>query len=207
MYSPSQLPVDILHVDMYAFFVFFEEVLDPSLKEKPLIVGGSIEGRGVVSAASYAARKYGIQSVISTARAKHLCPHANFLRGSHRLYSEYSVKVFEILRRYSLLVEPMLLCEAFVELTGCRKLHGPILKTAETIRNEIRDQLGLNAWMGIATNKLMVKIALAYCKLHRMLWIAPDQKKSSSSSAIEIIGRGLWQMGRITIPQSKGNQY
>ncbi|MZH03206.1 MAG: hypothetical protein F3745_07395, partial [Nitrospinae bacterium] len=158
----------ILHVDMDAFFVSVEEVLDPTLKGKPVVVGGrattggsgmassSAEdtvasrkkplpvaptasgGRGVVSAASYAARKYGIHSAMPIAKAKRLCPHAVFLRGSHRRYREYSKKVFEILRRYSPLVEPMSLDEAFIDLTGCERLQGPVLKAAENIRNEIR---------------------------------------------------------------------
>lgn len=189
---------------MDAFFVSVEEVMDPSLKGKPVVVGGGATpggkgtiipqaesrfasqkellptaslARGVVAAASYAARKYGIHSAMPIARAKRLCPHAIFLRGSHRLYSEYSAKVFEILRSYSPLVEPMSLDEAFVDLTGCAKLHGPVLKTAEKIRNEIKDRLGLNASIGIATNKLMAKIASAYCKPNGMLWIAPGSEQ------------------------------
>lgn len=162
---------------MDAFFVSVEEVLDPSLKDKPVIVGGDPDGRGVVAAASYAARKYGVHSAMPVARAKRLCPHAIFLRGSHRLYSEYSVKVFEILNHYSPLVEPMSLDEAFVDLTGCGKLHGPVLKAAESIRNEIRDQLGLNASIGIASNKLLAKIASAYCKPNGMLWVAPGMEQ------------------------------
>jgi DNA polymerase-4 len=195
---------EILHVDMDAFFVSVEEVLDPSLKGKPVVVGGRATpggndaitpqaestltnpkkkltsdplARGVVSAASYAARKFGIHSAMPIAKAKRLCPHAIFLQGSHRLYREYSARVFEILRSYSPLVEPMSLDEAFVDLTGCEKLHGPVLKTAETIRNEIRDRLGLNASIGIATNKLMAKIASAYCKPNGMLWIAPGKEQ------------------------------
>lgn len=169
--------MEVLHIDMDAFFVSVEEVLDPSLKGKPVIVGGNPEGRGVCAAASYAARKYGIHSAMPVAKAKRLCPHAIFLRGSHRLYSEYSAKVFEILRSYSPLVEPMSLDEAFVDLTGCGRLHGPVLKTAETIRNEIKNTLGLNASIGIATNKLMAKIASAYCKPNGMLWIAPGSEQ------------------------------
>ena len=161
----------ILHVDMDAFFVSVEEVLDPSLKGKPVIVGGVSDGRGVVAAASYAARKYGIHSAMPIAKAKRLCPHAIFLRSSHRFYREYSAKVFEILRGYSPLVEPMSLDEAFVDLTGCEKLHGPVLKAAEKIRNEVREVLGLNASIGIASNKLLAKIASAYCKPNGMLWI------------------------------------
>ena len=192
---------------MDAFFVSVEEVLDPSLKGKPVVVGGiddptthkendamvsqakkllvrankplsvSTLTRGVVAAASYAARKYGIHSAMPISRAKRLCPHAIFLRSSYRLYSEYSYKVFKILREYSPLVEPVSIDEAFVDLTGCGKLHGPVLKTAETIRNEIKDRLGLNASIGIATNKLMAKIASAYCKPNGMLWIAPGSER------------------------------
>ena len=167
----------ILHVDMDAFFVSVEEVLDPSLKGKPVVVGGDPEGRGVVAAASYAARGYGIHSAMPIAQAKRLCPHAIFLGGSHRRYSEYSAKVFEILKRYSPLVEPMSLDEAFVDLTGCERLHGPVLKSAEKIRNEILEELGLNASIGIASNKLLAKIASAYCKPNGMLWIAPGMEQ------------------------------
>jgi DNA polymerase IV len=194
----------ILHVDMDAFFVSVEEVLDPSLKGKPVVVGGratpggkrvvvsSAEGtsdrqekilpsaplaRGVVAAASYAVRRYGVHSAMPIAKAKRLCPHAIFLRGSHRHYSEYSAKVFAILRRYSPLVEPMSLDEAFVDLTGCERLHGPVMKSAEKIRNAIRDELGLNASIGIASNKLLAKIASAYCKPNGMLWIAPGMEQ------------------------------
>ena len=168
---------EILHVDMDAFFVSVEEVLDPSLKGKPVVVGGSAEGRGVVSTASYAARKFGIHSAKPIAKAKRLCSNAIFLLGSHRLYSEYSTKVFEILRRYSPLVEPMSLDEAFVDLTGCKKLHGPILKTAETIRNEIRDRLGLNASIGIATNKLMANGGYHFNAKQEELAAAPSMQK------------------------------
>ncbi len=162
---------------MDAFFVSVEEVLDPSLKGKPTVVGGSPEGRGVVAAASYAARRYGIHSAMPIAQAKRLCPHVIFLRGSHRRYSEYSTKVFEILRRYSPLVEPMSLDEAFVDLTGCERLHGPVLESAQKIHNAIRDELGLNASIGIACNKLLAKIASAYCKPNGMLWIAPGMEQ------------------------------
>ena len=194
----------ILHVDMDAFFVSVEEVLDPSLKGKPVIVGGrAMPGereaiapqaestlarqkkllpsaspvRGVVAAASYAVRRYGVHSAMPIAQAKRLCPHAIFLSGSQRRYSEYSVRVFEILKRYSPLVEPMSLDEAFVDLTGCERLHGPVLKAGEKIRNEIREELGLNASVGIASNKLLAKIASAYCKPNGMLWIAPGMEQ------------------------------
>jgi DNA polymerase IV len=172
----------ILHVDMDAFFVSVEEVFDPYLKNKPVIVGGSPEGRGVVAGASYAARKYGIHSAMPIAKAKRLCPHAIFLRGSYRRYSEYSAKIFEVLRRYSPLVEPMSLDEAFVDLTGCERLHGPVLKAAAKIRNKILEVLGLNASIGIASNKLLAKIASAYCKPNGMLWVDSGMEQSFLAS-------------------------
>lgn len=167
----------ILHVDMDAFFVSVEELRDPSLKNKPVIVGGNPEGRGVVAAASYTARKFGIHSAMPVAQAKRLCPHAIFLRGSGKRYSEFSAKVFKILRRFSPLVEPMSLDEAFIDLTGCERLYGPVLESAEKIRKEIRETLGLNASIGIASNKLIAKIASAHCKPNGMLWIVPGMEQ------------------------------
>ena len=225
---------EVLHIDMDAFFVSVEEVLDPSLKGKPVVVGGiddpatnkendaivhqakkplvrankalsvSTPTRGVVAAASYAARKYGIYSAMPISRAKRLCPHAIFLRGSYRLYSKYSAKIFEILRGYSPLVEPVSIDEAFVDLTGCVKLHGPVFKAAEMIRNEIKDQLGLNASIGIAANKLMAKIASAYCKPNGMLWIAPGSEQRFLTplpiKCIPGIGpKGVAQLNRIGV--------
>ncbi len=219
---------------MDAFFVSVEEILDPSLKGRPVVVGGidnpatheendaiapqakkpfvlvnkplsvSSLTRGVVAAASYAARKYGIHSAMPISRAKRLCSHAIFLRGSYRLYSEYSAKVFDILRGYSPLVEPVSIDEAFIDLTGCAKLHGPVLKAAETIRNEIKNRLGLNASIGIASNKLMAKIASAYCKPNGMLWIAPGSEQRFLASlpikCIPGIGpKGVTRLNRIGV--------
>ncbi len=168
---------EILHVDMDAFFVSVEEVLDPSLAGKPVIVGGDPEGRGVVAAASYAARKFGIHSAMPLAKAKRLCPHAIFLRGSHGVYGEFSRRVFAILEQYSPLVEPMSMDEAYVDLTGCQKLHGPVLETAEKIRNEIKEKVGIHASIGIASNKLLAKVASAYVKPNGILLIAPGKEE------------------------------
>ena len=112
----------ILHIDMDAFFVSVEEVLNPSLRSKPVIVGGDPNGRGVVSAASYAARKYGVRSAMPLTWAKRLCPQAIFLRGSYGRYSEFSDRIFAILKTYSPSVEPMSLDEAYLDLTGCEKI-------------------------------------------------------------------------------------
>lgn len=166
----------ILHIDMDAFFVSVEQVRDPSLLGKPVIVGGDPKGRGVVAAASYEARKYGIHSAQSVARAKRLCPHAVFLRGSHHLYSEFSGRIFDILDRYSPLVEPMSLDEAYMDLTGCERLHGPMTDTAVRIHNEIKNTIGINASVGMAANKLMAKIASGMAKPNGLLRILPGHE-------------------------------
>lgn len=162
---------------MDAFFVSVEEVRDPSLVGKPVVVGGDPnKGRGVVSAASYAARKYGIHSAMPLTKAQRLCPHAIFLRGSHGVYGEFSRRIFALLRNYSPLVETMSLDEAYVDLTGCQKLHGPVLSTAERIRDEIKTKVGINASIGIASNKLLAKVASDFVKPNGILWIAPGKE-------------------------------
>lgn len=161
---------------MDAFFVSVEEVRDPSLKGKPVIVGGAPDGRGVVAAASYAVRKYGVHSAMPISRAKRLCPHAIFLRGSHGLYSEFSARIFEIMNTFSPLVEPMSLDEAYVDLTGCERLHGPITDTAVRMHDAIKNQVGINASIGMASNKLMAKIASGMSKPSGFLRILPGHE-------------------------------
>ena len=164
----------ILHIDMDAFFVSVEQVRDPSLKGKPVIVGGDPNGRrGVVAAASYEARQYGIHSAQPISRAKRLCPHAIFLRGTHGLYSDFSKRIFDILNHYSPLVEPMSLDEAYVDLTGCERLHGPSSETAMRIHDEIKNRVGINASVGMGSNKLMAKIASGMAKPNGFLRILP----------------------------------
>jgi DNA polymerase-4 len=167
----------ILHIDMDAFFVSVEQVRDPSLKGKPVIVGGDPNGgRGVVAAASYEARKYGIHSAMPVTRAKRLCSHAIFLRGSHGRYSRFSARIFAILNRYSPLVQPMSLDEAYVDLTGCERLHGPITETAVRMHHEIKNTVGINASVGMGTNKLMAKIASGMAKPNGFLRILPGHE-------------------------------
>ena len=161
---------------MDAFFVSVEEVRDPSLKGKPVIVGGDPDGRGVVAAASYEARKYGIHSAMPISRAKRLCPHAIFLRGTHGLYSKFSARIFDIMNAYSPLVEPISLDEAYVDLTGCERLHGPITDTAVRMHDEIKNLVGINASVGMASNKLMAKIASGMAKPNGLLRILPGHE-------------------------------
>src|SRR3989337_3575819 len=136
-----------LHVDMDALFASVEQVLDPALKGKPVVVGGG-NGRGVVTSASYAARKYGVRSAMPGFQAKKLCPHGIFLPNRHRIYSEFSNKIFAILEQYSPEVHAISIDEGIVDLTGTEKLLGPPLQTAERIIRQIEQELGLPSSAG-----------------------------------------------------------
>ena len=114
----------IFHVDMDAFFVSVEELFDPSLKGKPVIVGGNKDQRGVVSAASYPARKFGVHSAMPLRRAAQLCPHAIFLEGHPARYREMSRKVFDVLNHFSPKVEMASIDEAYLDVTGTERLLG-----------------------------------------------------------------------------------
>src|SRR3954464_3605734 len=127
----------IFHVDMDAFFVSVEELRDPSLKGKPVVVGGKANERGVVSAASYAARKFGVHSAMPLRTAYKLCPHAIFVEGHPERYREFSQQVFGVLNRFSPKVEMASIDEAYLDLTGTEKLHGVPLKAAHNLHEQI----------------------------------------------------------------------
>ena len=199
----------ILHIDMDAFFVSVEEVLDPSLKGKLVIVGGRSKDRGVVTAVSYPARKYGVRSAMPITYAKRLCPNAVFLESNPKAYAEFSKRIFKILCDWSPCVEPVSIDEAYVDLTGCERLYGPVLTSAQHIRDRIKDEVGISSSVGVASNKLIAKIACGYCKPNGMLWIPEGMEKKflTPMSIHRIPGIGLktgdklWKMGIKTVGQ------
>src|ERR1700719_4879656 len=140
----STLTRTIFHVDMDAFFVSVEELYDPSLKGKAVVVGGQRHERGVVSAASYEARKYGVHSAMPLRTAAKHCPHAIFVDGHPELYRECSEKVFKVLTAFSPQVEMASIDEAYLDITGTARLHGPPLKAAHALHARMKAQKQLN---------------------------------------------------------------
>ncbi len=152
-------PRAILHVDMDAFYASVEIREQLGLAGRPVIVGGAPERRGVVSAASYEARRYGVHSAMPTARALRLCPEAVFLPVRMDLYAAVSRQIRAIFGRYTPLVEPLSLDEAFLDVTESRTLFGPAADIARAIKRDIREELQLVASVGVAPNKFLAKIA------------------------------------------------
>ena len=149
----------ILHVDMDAFYASVEERERPELHGKPVIVGGSPTGRGVVSAANYAVRKYGVHSAMPTSQALRLCPHAIIIRPRMNFYVEVSKQIHEIFYRYTPEIEPLSLDEAFLGVAGSEPLFGSAIEIGRRIKREIRNELQLVASVGVAPNKFLAKLA------------------------------------------------
>ena len=176
-----------LHIDMDAFYASVEQALDPTLKGKAVIVGGR-SGRGVVTSASYEARKFGVRSAMPGFQARKRCPHGIFLPNRRRLYVEFSAKVFAILRQYSPKVQALSIDEGLVDLTGTDRLFGPPLNTADTIIQRVAREIGLPSSGGLAQSRMIAKIAATLAKPHGLIYV-PSGSESDflSTLAVELI--------------------
>jgi len=163
----------IFHVDMDAFFVSVEELFDPSLKGKPVVVGGQANERGVVSAASYAARKFGVHSAMPLRTAAKLCPQAVFVDGHPERYREYSGKVYEVLNRFSPKLEMVSIDEAYVDMTGTERLYGPPLRAAHALHQAMTAATNLNCSIGIGASRLIAKVCSDQAKPNGVLYVLP----------------------------------
>ena len=185
----------ILHVDMDAFFVSVELLDRPELRGKPVVVGGQPNRRGVVSAASYEARRYGIHSAMPLRTAGKLCPHAIFLEGRHDLYAEWSDRVATILSRFSPVVEMASIDEAYLDLSGTSRLHGPPLAAAHALLTEIGAKTGLPCSAGLARTRLVAKVASDQAKPRGLVWV-PAGAETKFLSPLSV--RRIPGIGRVT---------
>jgi len=176
--EPREVPFHstILHVDMDSFFVSVELLERPELRGKPVVVGGRPDQRGVVSSASYEARKYGIHSAMPLRTAGRLCPHATFIDGHHEKYSEWSDRVASILAKFSPIVEMTSIDEAYLDLGGTERLHGPPLAAADKVLRSITQSTALPCSGGLATTRLVAKVASDQAKPRGLVWVAPGME-------------------------------
>ncbi len=150
---------NVMHVDLDAFFVSVEQASNPELRGKPVVVGGKPGSRGVVATASYEARAFGLHSAMPLSTALRLCPQAIFIEGNYNHYAEVSKKFMAILADFSPFLEPMGLDEAYMDVTGFESLHGSIHQMALKIKQRVKDELGIIASIGIASCKVVAKVA------------------------------------------------
>jgi DNA polymerase IV len=163
----------ILHVDMDAFFVSVELLERPELRGRPVIVGGQPNQRGVVTAASYEARKYGVHSAMPLRTAGRLCPHGVYLDGRHKKYAEWGDRVATILAKFSPTVEMVSIDEAYLDLSCTERLHGPPFAASDKLLRLITRSTGLPCSGGLATTRLVAKVASDQAKPRGLLWVAP----------------------------------
>jgi DNA polymerase-4 len=187
-------PRTIIHVDMDAFYASVEQRDRPELRGRPVIVGAEPSGRGVVSAASYEARVYGVRSAMPISKAARLCPHGAFLPVDMEKYQRVSVEIMAILDGFSPLVEPVSVDEAFVDLTGTESLFGPPLEATRAVKARIREETDLTASAGLAPNKFLAKIASDLEKPDGLV-VVPAGREAAFLAPLPI-GR-LWGVGKV----------
>jgi DNA polymerase IV len=166
----------ILHVDMDAFFVSVELLERPELIGKAVVVGGRPDQRGVVTAASYEARKFGVHSAMPLRTAGKLCPHAVFLDGHHHKYGEWSDRIATILAKFSPVVEMVSIDEAYLDLAGTERLHGPPLAATDKLLRMITASTGLPCSGGLAATRLVAKVASEQAKPRGLVWVVPGSE-------------------------------
>ena len=163
----------IMHIDLDAFFVSVEQASNPELRGKPVVVGGKPGSRGVVATASYEARAFGLHSAMPISTAVRLCPQAIFIEGNYHHYAEVSKKFMAILADFSPFLEPMGLDEAYMDVTGFESLHGSIRQMALKIKQRVKDELGIVASIGIASCKVVAKVASDESKPDGLIEVPP----------------------------------
>jgi DNA polymerase-4 len=185
----------ILHVDMDCFYAAIETRDDPSLVGRPVIVGGTAEGRGVVAAANYEARKFGVHSAMASVTAHRHCPHAVVIRPRIGYYAEVSQQIREIFEQFTPIIEPLSLDEAFLDATGSESLFGPTAEIGRQIKGRIRDELRLVASVGVAPNKFLAKIASDLKKPAGFVVVEPGDVQAFLDPLP--VGR-IWGVGKVT---------
>lgn len=195
MNAPKNHERKIIHVDMDCFFVSVEEKLDPSLIGKPVIVGGKSSKRGVVAAANYEARKYGIHSAMATAKAEKLCKNLVVAPAHFSEYKKESFEIKEIFKRFTDKIEPLSLDEAFLDVTSNKAHHGSATLIAKEIRETIWQERQLRASAGIASNKFLAKVASDWKKPNGQFTVTPEMA-FEFASALPV--RKIFGVGAVT---------
>ena len=191
----------IIHIDMDAFYASVEQRDNTELRGKAIAVGGSPEGRGgVVATASYEARQFGVRSAMPSKRALQLCPHIIFIRPRFEVYKEVSTQVREIFRRYTDIIEPLSLDEAYLDVTVDKPQIGSAITIAENIRSAIKNELQLTASAGISINKFVAKIASGMKKPDGLTFIGPS-KVEEFMDKLEV--EKFYGVGRVTAEKMK----
>ncbi|HKP96664.1 MAG TPA: DNA polymerase IV [Fibrobacteria bacterium] len=186
----------VFHVDMDAFFASVEQLENPSLRGKPVIVGGVDSNRGVVSSASYEARAFGVHSAMPVAQARRRCPHGIYVAGRHALYGDYSRRLMDVLSEFSPSLEQVSVDEAFLDMTGTEALFGRGEESGRKLKAAIVKRLGLTASVGVAKNKFLAKLASDARKPDGMVVVRPEETRAFLDPMP--VDR-LWGVGKKTV--------